>query len=238
MRIIVRKFLLSIAQFIYLWDTSCLCNRTESCSNWLLFMLAGTSFCLCSVEQRQTEVTTYLKSKQLLLFTFAQQSWWKEMDCQRTKQSTATGEPQSLFWTASLRLHELCMQFIMMKQQWCIRVVPTELFQCLINSEHSMRGGNVCAVISHRRSRLSKDNHKIRNNQVWIFMKLIQGIHPMLFLCWTSVEDGGPKLKRHWINASCLLELLNPLTSRPGCMPGSRYTGVGVLFFVIWSWNC
>ena len=33
-------------------------------------------------------------------------------------------------------------------------------------------------------------------------------------------------------------ELFNPLTSRPGCMPGSRYTGVGVLFFVIWSWNC
>ena len=31
---------------------------------------------------------------------------------------------------------------------------------------------------------------------------------------------------------------VNPLTSRPGCMPGSRYTGVGVLFFVIWSWNC
>ena len=26
--------------------------------------------------------------------------------------------------------------------------------------------------------------------------------------------------------------------SRPGCMPGSRYTGVGVPFFVIWSWNC
>ena len=25
----------------------------------------------------------------------------------------------------------------------------------------------------------------------------------------------------------------NPLTSRPGCIPGSRYTGVGVLFFVI-----
>ena len=30
----------------------------------------------------------------------------------------------------------------------------------------------------------------------------------------------------------------NPLTSRPECMPGSRYTGVGVLFFVIQSWNC
>ena len=27
--------------------------------------------------------------------------------------------------------------------------------------------------------------------------------------------------------------LLNPLTSRPGCIPGSRYTGVGALFFVI-----
>ena len=26
---------------------------------------------------------------------------------------------------------------------------------------------------------------------------------------------------------------INPLTSRPGCMPGSRYTGVGALFFVI-----
>ena len=24
---------------------------------------------------------------------------------------------------------------------------------------------------------------------------------------------------------------INPLTSRPGCMPGSRYTGVGALFF-------
>ena len=26
---------------------------------------------------------------------------------------------------------------------------------------------------------------------------------------------------------------INPLTSRPECMPGSRYTGVGVIFFVI-----
>ena len=30
-----------------------------------------------------------------------------------------------------------------------------------------------------------------------------------------------------------VLVLVNPLTSRPGCMPGSRYTSVGVLFFVI-----
>ena len=33
-----------------------------------------------------------------------------------------------------------------------------------------------------------------------------RGIHPMLFRCWTSVEDGGPTLKQHWVNASCLLE--------------------------------
>ena len=26
---------------------------------------------------------------------------------------------------------------------------------------------------------------------------------------------------------------INPLTSRPGCMPGSRYTSVGVLFFYL-----
>ena len=29
------------------------------------------------------------------------------------------------------------------------------------------------------------------------------------------------------------IQALNPLTSRPECMPGSRYTGVGALFFVI-----
>ena len=30
---------------------------------------------------------------------------------------------------------------------------------------------------------------------------------------------------------------VNPLTSRPGCMPGSRYTGVGVLFFYFSSFE-
>ena len=32
-----------------------------------------------------------------------------------------------------------------------------------------------------------------------------RGIHPMLYQCWTSVEDGGPTLKEHWVNTSCLL---------------------------------
>ena len=27
----------------------------------------------------------------------------------------------------------------------------------------------------------------------------------MLFQCWASVEDGGPTLKQHWVNAPCLL---------------------------------
>ena len=35
--------------------------------------------------------------------------------------------------------------------------------------------------------------------------QLTRGIRPMLFQCWASVEDGGPTLKQHWANASCLL---------------------------------
>ena len=30
-------------------------------------------------------------------------------------------------------------------------------------------------------------------------------IYSMLFQCWASVEDGGPTLKRHWVNVLCLL---------------------------------
>ena len=28
-----------------------------------------------------------------------------------------------------------------------------------------------------------------------------RGIHPMLFQCWASVEDAGPTLKQHWVDA-------------------------------------
>ena len=31
---------------------------------------------------------------------------------------------------------------------------------------------------------------------------------PMLFYCWANVEDGGPTIKRHWVNVPCLLEIL------------------------------
>ena len=30
-------------------------------------------------------------------------------------------------------------------------------------------------------------------------------VEPILFLCWADVEDGGPTLKQHWLNLSCLL---------------------------------
>ena len=30
-------------------------------------------------------------------------------------------------------------------------------------------------------------------------------IDPMLFQCCADVEDGGPALEQHWVNASCLL---------------------------------
>ena len=54
-----------------------------------------------------------------------------------------------------------------------------------------------------------------------------------------SVYPYSPGPPRPWwaggTNTNCLkdaLIIINPLTSRPGCMPGSRYTGGGVLFFV------
>ena len=42
------------------------------------------------------------------------------------------------------------------------------------------------------------------SNYFWL-TKQTRGIHSMLFQCWASVEDAGPTLKRHWVNASCLL---------------------------------
>ena len=29
---------------------------------------------------------------------------------------------------------------------------------------------------------------------------------PVLFECWATVADGGPTLKQHWLNVSCLLD--------------------------------
>ena len=32
-----------------------------------------------------------------------------------------------------------------------------------------------------------------------------RGVDPMLFLCCADAEDGGPPLKQHCVNSSCLL---------------------------------
>ena len=38
----------------------------------------------------------------------------------------------------------------------------------------------------------------------WYLFQQTRGIHPMLFQCWASVEDGGPSLKQHWVNSPYL----------------------------------
>ena len=42
---------------------------------------------------------------------------------------------------------------------------------------------------------------------IWRSYPASRGIHPMLFQCWASVEDGEPTLKQYWVNISCLLGL-------------------------------
>ena len=37
--------------------------------------------------------------------------------------------------------------------------------------------------------------------------QLTRGVDLMLFYCGADVEDGGPTLEQHWVNASCLLGL-------------------------------
>ena len=51
----------------------------------------------------------------------------------------------------------------------------------------------------------------------------------------TGLDEISPQFLRDAASIVCapLADIFNPLTSRPECMPGSRYTGVGVLFFVI-----
>ena len=67
-------------------------------------------------------------------------------------------------------------------------------------------------------SKLEFVNHNIRNTNIVILI--------------VNVIFNSPILNLSKIHISLKVSL-NPLTSRPGCMPGSRYTGVRVLFFVI-----
>ena len=48
------------------------------------------------------------------------------------------------------------------------------------------------------------DNTGHTSIELIITTQQTRGIHQMLFQCWASVEDGGPTLKQHWMNVSCL----------------------------------
>ena len=45
-----------------------------------------------------------------------------------------------------------------------------------------------------------------------------RGIYPMLLQCWATVEDGGPTLKQHWMNA-----------------PHKTDTGIHPILFQCWA---
>ena len=65
--------------------------------------------------------------------------------------------------------------------------------------------------------------------QKYIFQIMAHTLHTNMI-----VERLSNCLRNRVVNVKTATKhSLNPLTSRPGCMPGSRYTGVGVLFFVI-----
>ena len=61
-----------------------------------------------------------------------------------------------------------------------------------------------------------------------------RGIHPMLFQCWASVEDGVPALKQLWVNAPCLLGRMLSLRlvvfSKPWCF--SSYDSLSLLIII------
>ena len=49
----------------------------------------------------------------------------------------------------------------------------------------------------------TKKNQRFKGKVSTLDIKLIQqtrGIEPMLFQCWSTVYDGGPTLKQHWLN--------------------------------------
>ena len=54
--------------------------------------------------------------------------------------------------------------------------------------------------------RLSVLVHHMTSSVTWrVNNHLTRGIDPMLFSCWADVENGGPTLEQHRVNASCLV---------------------------------
>ena len=49
-------------------------------------------------------------------------------------------------------------------------------------------------------------------------------VHPMLFQCWASVEDGGSTLKQHRGIVSCFLGILIPTATGSAPYPSKQET--------------
>ena len=59
-----------------------------------------------------------------------------------------------------------------------------------------------------------------------VYTQQTRGIHPMLFQCWSSVEDDGPTLKQHWVNSPCFkgsLQLYSFNIIHPTCAAGCEF---------------
>ena len=54
-------------------------------------------------------------------------------------------------------------------------------------------------------NRLQRATLKRKAFSVRVSTQQTQEVDQMLFYCWVSVEDGGPTLKRDWVNLSCWL---------------------------------
>ena len=73
----------------------------------------------------------------------------------------------------------------------------------LIFHENRFSDTNFTKILS-----LQENYYQIHDEFIFcIITQQTRGIHPMLFQCWASVEDGVPTLKQLWVNAPCLLSI-------------------------------
>ena len=102
----------------------------------------------------------------------------------------------------------------------CINVM--QMFFCLLG------GALTCpACLSHVLPQPYPQCSVLRSGTVSQVTQQTRNIHPLLFQCWASVEDGGPTLKQHWVNAPSLLgkiTVIHHCNSVETAQPGDRTT--------------